>query len=39
MTIPFELLGQEVIIEARPMGAFALKLNENSMSVRVRRVR
>ena len=36
--IPFELLGQEVIIEARPLGAFALKLNENSMSVRVRRV-
>jgi hypothetical protein len=37
--IPFELLGQEVIIEARPLGAYALKLNENSMSVRVRRVR
>jgi hypothetical protein len=37
--IPFELLGQEVIIEARPLGAFALKLSENSLSVRVRRVR
>jgi hypothetical protein len=38
-TIPFDPLGQEVTIEARPMGAFALKLGENSMSVRVRRVR
>jgi hypothetical protein len=38
-TIPFELLGQDVIIEARPMGAFALKLHENSVAVRVRRVR
>lgn len=37
--IPFELLGQEVVIEARPMGAYALRLGENSMSVRVRRVR
>ena len=36
--IPFELLGREVIIEARPLGAYALKLGENSMSVRVRRV-
>jgi hypothetical protein len=36
--IPFELPGQEVIIEARPMGAFVLRLNENSMTVRVRRV-
>ena len=38
-TIPFDPLGQEVTIEARPMGAYALKLGENSMSVRVRRVR
>lgn len=36
--IPFDLPGQEIIIEARPMGAFALRLNENSMTVRVRRV-
>jgi hypothetical protein len=36
--IPFELLGQEITIEARPLGAFALRLNENSMTVRVRRL-
>lgn len=38
-TIPYDLLGQEVTIEARPMNGFALKLGENSMAVRVRRVR
>jgi hypothetical protein len=37
--IPFELLGQEVLIEARPMGSYALKLASDSMSVSVRRVR
>ncbi|MSU23830.1 MAG: hypothetical protein EXS32_08410 [Opitutus sp.] len=37
--IPYELLGREVIIEARPMDAFALKLDENSAVVRVRRVK
>jgi hypothetical protein len=37
--IPFEILGQSVTIEARPMGAFALKLNGDSLPVRVRRVR
>jgi len=37
--IPFEILGATIIIEARPLGAFALKLNEESMAVRVRRVK
>ncbi|WP_414664953.1 hypothetical protein [Horticoccus sp. 23ND18S-11] len=37
--IPYEILGQNVIIEARPMGAFALKLNENSVAVRVHRLK
>jgi hypothetical protein len=37
--IPFDLPGNTVTIEARPMGAFALKLNENSVAVRVRRVK
>lgn len=37
--IPFELLGQEVTIEARPMNSYALKLGEGSLTVRVRRVR
>lgn len=36
--IPFELLGQEITIEARPLGSYALRLNENSMTVRVRRL-
>lgn len=36
--IPFELLGQEITIEARPLNSFALRLNENSMTVRVRRL-
>jgi hypothetical protein len=37
--IPFEILGQSVTIEARPMGAFALKLNGDSVPVRVHRLR
>ncbi|MSU66982.1 MAG: hypothetical protein CK548_01270 [Opitutia bacterium] len=37
--IPFEILGATIIIAARPLGAFALKLNEESMAVRVRRVK
>ena len=37
--IPFDLPGATVTIEARPMGAFALKLNEDSVAVRVQRVR
>jgi hypothetical protein len=37
--IPFEILGATITIEARPLGAFAMKLNEDSMSVRVRRVK
>jgi hypothetical protein len=36
--IPFELLGREVAIEARPMNSFVLKLGDDSMAVRVRRV-
>ena len=37
--IPFEILGQSVTIEARPLGAFALRLNGDSLPVRVQRVR
>jgi hypothetical protein len=37
--IPYEILGQEITIEARPMQAFVLKLGADSMTVRVRRVR
>lgn len=37
--IPFELPGRHVSIEARPMGNFALKLNDQSAPVRVRRVK
>jgi hypothetical protein len=37
--IPYEILGATVSIEARPLGAFALKLNEDSVAVRVRRVK
>lgn len=37
--IPYEILGATITIEARPLGAFAMKLNEDSMSVRVRRVK
>lgn len=38
-SIPYEILGQAITIEARPMGAFALKLNENSVAVRVHRLK
>jgi hypothetical protein len=37
--IPLDLPGRDVIIEARPMGAFALKLDDNSVVIRVHRVR
>jgi hypothetical protein len=37
--IPFELLGREVIIEARPLGAFAMKLAGDALYVRVHRVK
>ncbi len=37
--IPYEILGQTITIQARPLGAFALTLNENSVPVRVRRVK
>lgn len=37
--IPFEIAGKEVVIEARPMNAFALKLGESSPAVRVQRVK
>jgi len=37
--IPYEILGQEVTIMARPAGAFAMKLNETSVDVLVRRVK
>lgn len=37
-SIPFDLLGQEITIEARPLGAYELRRNENSMGVRVRRL-
>ena len=37
--ITFDLAGKEVVIEARPMESFALKLKSGSPSVRVRRVR
>lgn len=37
--IPYEILGQTVTIEARPLGAFALKLGEDSVAVRVHRVK
>ena len=37
--IPFELEGKPVIIEARPMGNFALKLDDKSAVVRVRRLK
>ena len=37
--IPYELLGQTVTIEARPLDSFALKLNADSVAVRVRRVK
>ena len=37
--IPFDLPGNSVIIEARPLDAFALKLSDDSVAVRVRRVK
>lgn len=38
--IPFEIAGKDVTIEARPMNAFALKLNDaQSSAIRVQRVR
>jgi hypothetical protein len=37
--IPYDLPGNAITIEARPMGAFALKLNDDSVAVRVRRVK
>ena len=37
--IPFELPGKHIIIEARPMGNFALKLDEKSAAVRVKRLK
>lgn len=37
--IPYEILGQTVTIEARPLDSFALKLNADSVAVRVRRVK
>jgi len=37
--IPYDILGQEITIEARPMQAFALQLGADSLAVRVRRVR
>ncbi|MBI5770048.1 MAG: hypothetical protein HZA93_19890 [Verrucomicrobia bacterium] len=37
--IPFELPGKSVIIEARPLGNFALKLDAKSAAVRVKRVK
>lgn len=37
--IPYEILGQEVTISARPAGNFSLQLKAGSAEVRVRRVR
>ncbi|MBI5691322.1 MAG: hypothetical protein HZC55_14655 [Verrucomicrobia bacterium] len=37
--IPFDLLGQEITIEARPLNNFALKVGDNALAVRVRRLR
>lgn len=37
--IPYELLGREITIEARPMDAFALKAGADTVAVRVRRVK
>jgi hypothetical protein len=38
-TIPYEIAGKPVTIEARPLGNFALKLDDKSAVVRVRRVK
>jgi hypothetical protein len=37
--ITYEILGQEVVIAARPMGRFALTLKDGSAEIRVRRVK
>lgn len=37
--ITFDLAGKDIVIEARPMEAFALKLKSGSVAVRVRRVK
>ena len=37
--IPLDLPGTTVTIEARPLGAFALKIGDDSVSIRVRRVK
>lgn len=37
--IPFEVAGKPIIIEARPLGNFALKLEEKGIAVMVRRVK
>lgn len=37
--IPFDVAGKPVIIEARPLGNFALKLEEKGAAVMVRRVK
>lgn len=37
--ITYEILGQEVVISARPMGRFALTLKDGSAEIRVRRVK
>ncbi|MFZ9746995.1 MAG: hypothetical protein ACO3G4_10230 [Opitutaceae bacterium] len=37
--IPWDLLGQEILIEPRPLNGYALKVGPDSMAVRVRRVR
>ncbi len=37
--IPYEILGREITIEARPLDAFALKAGEDSVAIRVRRVK
>lgn len=38
-SIPWDLLGQEISIEPRPLNGYALKLGQDSMAIRVRRVR
>jgi hypothetical protein len=38
-TIPFDLAGKDIVIEARPNESFALKLKSGSAPIRVRRVK
>jgi hypothetical protein len=38
-SIPWDILGQEILIEPRPLNGYALKIGPDSMAVRVRRVR